>query len=281
MDKTTLGDRMKSYEKLETQQKFIPTLPIVIRIDGRAFSKFTKPFKRPYDKDLTDVMIETTKSLVDQSNAVIGYTQSDEISLILFSEDIKSQVFFNGRKDKLLSVLSGIATSTFMFHAMQKWPEYIQKLATANRLPSFDCRAFNVPNRLEAVNALVWREQDATKNAIQMLGQDNFSHKSLQGLSGNLIQKKLLEKKDINFNDEPYFFKRGTYVRKKTRTIFVNESNVAGITDSEIGQQQLLEKGFVKRSFLEAFDFEQLTKIQNKVEVIFEQADPVFYKEEE
>jgi len=270
---------MKSYEKLETQQKFIPTLPIVVRIDGRAFSKFTKPFKRPYDEDLSEVMVETTKALVDQTNAVIGYTQSDEISLILFSDNIKSQVFFNGRKDKLLSVLSGIATSTFLFQAMQKWPDYIHELAAKNKLPVFDCRAFNAPNKLEAVNALVWREQDATKNAIQMLGQDNFSHKSLQGLSGNLIQKKLLEEKDINFNDEPYFFKRGTYVRKETRTIDVDESNVSEITDSEIGQQKLLEKGFVKRSSLEAFDFEQLTKIQNKVEVIFEQADPVFYKE--
>ena len=279
MDKTSLGDRMKTYEKLETQQKFIPTLPIVVRIDGRAFSKFTKPFRRPYDEDLTKVMVETTKALVDQTNAVIGYTQSDEISLVLFSDNIKSQVFFNGRKDKLLSVLSGIATSTFLFKAMEMWPEYVKELAAKNRLPVFDCRAFNVPNKLEAVNALVWREQDATKNAIQMLGQHHFSHKSLQGLSGNLIQKKLLEEADINFNEEPFFFKRGTYVRKEVQTIDVDESNIDEITSSEIGKQKVLEKGFVKRNFLRAFDFGELTKIANKVEVVFDKQEPVFYKD--
>ena len=76
----TFGDRMKMYEGIEAQRAFMPGLPICVRIDGRAFHTFTSGMKRPYDKAMADAMIDTMKYLVEQTNACIGYTQSDEIT---------------------------------------------------------------------------------------------------------------------------------------------------------------------------------------------------------
>lgn len=276
MNNSNIGDRIKLYEKSETQQKFIPTLPIVIRIDGRSFSQFTKPLKRPYDEKFSRIMIEITKRLVDQTNAVVGYTQSDEISLILYSDSLKSQTFFNGRKDKILSVVSGITTSAFLYQAMKEWPEYIDELNTQNRLPAFDCRAFNVPSKMEAVNCLVWREQDATKNAIQMFAREYFSHHELHGLSGNEIQHKLITEKGVNFNDEPAFFKRGTYVIKEQVITTVDESNVDSLAKNEKARENMLKKGEIVRNEIKEIDFQQLSKIGNKIGTIFYQEKPTY-----
>ena len=83
--KDNLGDRIKQYERIETRGKLIPMLPTVVRLDGRSFSKFTKSFE-PFDEDMLQAMVATTKFLVEESNAVIGYTQSDEITLILYTD---------------------------------------------------------------------------------------------------------------------------------------------------------------------------------------------------
>ena len=72
----------------------------------------------------------------------------------------------------------------------------------------FDARVFNIPKE-EVTNCLVWRQQDATRNAIQMLGQCNFSHKELHEKSCADIQDMLMTQKGINFNDMPTEFKRG------------------------------------------------------------------------
>ena len=105
-----LEDRMKMYEDIESKRILIPKLPICIRIDGRGFSKYTKGMNRPFDKNFTDSMIETMKFLIEETDAIIGYTQSDEISLIL--SDIR-EPFFKGRISKLNSVIASMATAKF------------------------------------------------------------------------------------------------------------------------------------------------------------------------
>ena len=91
---TQLDERMKMYEDIESKRILIPKLPICVRVDGKGFSKYTKDMIRPFDQKFTDSMIETMKFLVEETDAIIGYTQSDEISLIL--SDIK-EPFFKGR----------------------------------------------------------------------------------------------------------------------------------------------------------------------------------------
>ena len=161
-----LNERMKMYEDIESKRILIPKLPICVRVDGKGFSKFTKDMIRPFDKNFTDSMIETMKFLIEETDAIIGYTQSDEISLIL--SDIK-EPFFKGRISKLNSIIASIATA--------KFNELIHKHYPNKPLAFFDCRVWNVPNRLEAANVLLWRYLDCIKNSISMASYIIFDEK--------------------------------------------------------------------------------------------------------
>ena len=130
MDKTAFGDRMKMYERQETGARFIPKLPIYARIDGRCFSKFTKGMDRPYDVLFREAMLDTLTYLVEQTHPLIGYTQSDELSLMWYSDDIDSQIFFDGKKQKMVSVLAAMASVKFYECALTAWP---RKLYSAIR----------------------------------------------------------------------------------------------------------------------------------------------------
>ena len=201
------GDRMKTYERLAESQ-LILNLPIVVRLDGKSFSKYTSRLERPYDLKLIELMQNTCKHLMKIShNIKVAYQQSDEITLII-SNDYDNPVEYSGRVQKLCSILAAECSVYFATHA------YILENALHDH-PVFDCRIFNVPDWVEASNAVLWREQDATKNSIQLAGQSNFSHKEMQGLKNNQVQEKLLLEKNINWNDYPASFKRGSYIKRE------------------------------------------------------------------
>ncbi|SOK58419.1 tRNAHis-5'-guanylyltransferase [Yersinia phage fHe-Yen9-04] len=206
-----LGDRIKLYEKMETSNKFMPGLPIYARIDGRSFSKFTNKMIKPYDQNLSRLMQEVTKYLVKETSACIGYTQSDEISLVFMQKSPESDIFFSGKKQKMVSVLAALATAKFIELALKFYPE-----ECSNRLPVFDCRVFQVPNKSEAANCLIWRSQDAIRNSIQMAGRAVFSHKELDRKNQNDILDMLINEKGINWNDYPKFFKEGSFFQRVT-----------------------------------------------------------------
>lgn len=201
-----LGDRIKMYEKLETSNRFLPMVPIYARIDGRSFSKFTRNMTKPYDVCMSTIMQEVTQYLVKETGAKIGYTQSDEISLVFLQDNSDSDVFFSGKKQKMISVLAGLATAKFVQLAIDLFPEECDKT-----LPVFDCRVFQVPSKVEAVNCFVWRSQDAIRNSIQMAGRAEFSHKELDHKSSKDILDMLINDKGINWNNYPKFFKEGSF----------------------------------------------------------------------
>jgi tRNA(His) guanylyltransferase len=213
MEHTDLGDRIKSYENLEAGRRLLPLLPIVARMDGRNFHTFTKDLQRPYDERFSRLMVEVTTQLVRETNARVGYTQSDEISLILYSESHDAQVYFDGRIHKMVSQLAAQTSAIFNFLL----PNYLPEKAAARhveRLPTFDARLFTVPNLAEATNAILWREQDATKNSISMAARAYYSHNELLNKSGSEMQE-MLFLKGVNWNNYPDFFKRGSYVQRK------------------------------------------------------------------
>ncbi len=116
---------------------------------------------------------------------------------MLFSDDQDSQVYFDGRPGKINSILASKCSNFFTVNL----PKYLPN--KVGELPVFDCRCFSVPNQVEAVNAVLWREQDATKNSIQMVGQAHFGPKQLLRKNGDEIQEMLWQKKKINWNDFP------------------------------------------------------------------------------
>lgn len=256
----SLGDRMKFYEKNFSCPVMIPLLPICARIDGRSFHSWTKGLKRPYDERLTGLFKATTKYLIKETDANIGYTQSDEITLIWKNDSLTSEAFFGGRRDKLVSVIASATTAYFNFNVKELIPEKEFALAT------FDCRVFQVPNLTEAVNLLVWREQDATRNSIQMAVQDFYSHDELQNKNCNQLQE-LMFQKGVNWNDYPTFFKRGTYIKrvKVLRTFTPNELNRLPINH----QARINPDLEFERTDIVDLDLPPITSLDDKIGYLF------------
>lgn len=262
----SLGDRMKLYEKMEAGRRCMPRLPICARIDGRGFSRFTKGMKRPYDPALSEMMIETTRYLVEETHAVVGYTQSDEITLIFYSDEPKSQVFFDGRIQKMNSILAAMTSVKFNALLPARFPDRVA------RLPVFDCRLWTVPTREEAVNCLLWREQDAVRNSISMAARAHYSHN--QTMHKNTAElHDMLHEEGVNWNDYPAFFKRGTYFqrRKVTRKFTTEELESLPPRHAAHTNPELV----VERTEVRNLELPPIGQVTNRAAVIFEGADPI------
>lgn len=255
----TLGDRMKSYEAVETKKLFDPALPIYCRIDGRSFSKFTKGMIKPFDERMSKIMIEVTKHLVKETGATLGYTQSDEISLAW----TEGKFFFNGRVQKMVSNVTSIATSKFLIEALKVWPEK----CTA-KLPTFDARIFQVPSKEEAANSFLWRAQDAKKNAISMAAHEVFGHKLILGKNGE-EKIEMLKEKGIDFYDYPDFFKFGTFVRSENYTMDIEDLNLP----EHIKAKQSSDT-FVRSRIVE-IDLGDFSEVKNRVAFIFDKESAI------
>lgn len=229
MDRSDLAERMKGYEK-RNRYYLQRRMPVILRLDMRAGHSFTKGFKRPFDEVFIKSMQETAKYLCENiQNCKISYQQSDEITLLLIDYDrLNTDCFVDYRVDKLCSITASMATMAFnkFFenyvdeYRFSKWDGvskyeddtwgYIQTLLNAvDKGAMFDARCFNIPKE-EVTNNFYWRQLDASRNSIQMVGQANFSHKELQNKSCNDIQDMLMTQKDINWNDLPIYQKRGS-----------------------------------------------------------------------
>lgn len=266
MTPDALGDRMKLYERSETARRLLPLVPAVARIDGRSFSTLTSVLPRPFDPRLSRLMIDTVRFLVEQTSATVGYTQSDEISLLWFSDSIKREIFFDGRLQKMTSTLAALASVYFVRHLPAAVPEL------ADALPVFDCRVWNVPTREEAANVFLWREQDAAKNSVSMAARAHYPHGALHEKSSREMQAMLLEK-NINWNDYPAFFKRGTFVQKRrvSRAFTAEERAALHPQHHARAQPDLV----VERSSIVELAMPPFGRVTNRVDVLFDGADPV------
>ena len=263
-----LGDRMKLYEGRETG-RLMPRLPVVARLDGKNFSNWTRGLRRPYDEDLIWCMGGLTKYLVAKTAALVGYTQSDEISLLWYSDSPKSQIYFDGKIQKMVSVLASEATAHFNYLVgISNLPEMTLAL--------FDCRVWAVPTKDEAANAFLWREQDATKNSIAMAAQSVYSHNELFGKhQGDMME--MLHAAGINWNDYPPAFKRGTWVAKrKVLRRFSCEEIEALPPKHEARTNPDLE---VRRTDYVEIDMPPFGRVTNRVGVLFDGQPPLVASE--
>ena len=224
----SLGDRMKEYEG-RNQYYLQKRIPVCIRVDMRAGHTFTRGFARPFDEVFGNAMVRTMEYCAKNiGNCVFAYCQSDEITFILVDyAKLETDAWFDYRTDKLCSISASMASTAFnkyFYSEVLKWydktvadnifqeQENVKLMKTyqnaAEKGAMFDARCFNIPKE-EATNLIYWRQLDATRNSIQMVGQANFSHNELQGCSCNVIQDMLHEQRGINWNDYPTRWKRG------------------------------------------------------------------------
>lgn len=226
-----LGVRMKTFYEQIPKTKLMRRCPVAIRIDGKAFHTFTRGFQKPFDEVLIKSMQETMKYLCENiQGCVLGYTQSDEITLILVDyKKLTSSAWFDYEVQKICSIAASMATMAFnKFFADNVEKEilsnsdkegnvvddnleiiHINHVHSMRKGAMFDARCFNIPKE-EVTNLVYWRQLDASRNSIQMVGQANFSHKELQNKSCNDIQDMLMAQKSINWNNLPTYQKRGS-----------------------------------------------------------------------
>lgn len=264
MDRSDLAERMKDYEK-RNRYYLQRRMPVILRLDMRSGHTFTRGFIRPFDEVFIKSMQETAKYLCENiQNCKLSYQQSDEISLLLVDYDkLNTNCFFDYRVDKLCSIAASMATMAFnqIFRNLSyeesegleiecrrnpnlKNRDYLTKISiahnkSANNGAMFDARCFNIPKE-EVANLLYWRQLDASRNSIQMVGQANFSHKELQNKTCSDIQDMLMTQKGINWNELPTHQKRGSCCIKTLESVSNNEENKNGtkrphwIIDAEI-----------------------------------------------
>lgn len=208
--KDSLGDRMKDIEN-RTRYLLPRRCYILIRIDGKAFHNYTRGCERPFDEKLRRDMQETTKYLCSSiQGCKIGYTQSDEISLLLTDfDDIKTDSWFDGNIQKIVSVSSSIATAFF------------NSIRSGSKLAMFDSRVWSTSDPWEAYNTFVWRQKDCTRNSIQMVARSLASHKECEGKGFNELNE-LIFTKGKNYNDYPTDCKRGAFVYRKDDKWFID-----------------------------------------------------------
>lgn len=240
MNKDSLGDRMKQYENIP-KNHLMRRNPVIIRIDGKNFHTFTHGFRRPFDDIFIESIQETAKFLCENiQNVKCSYQQSDEISLLLVDyENINTAAWFDYQVQKMCSISASMATLAFnrafeekieqeymdieaeaMFPSLPNFEDfkYYENIFKAHETASlkgamFDARCFSIPKE-EVCNYFQWRQNDCTRNSIQMVGQANFSHKELQNKSCNEIQDMLMLEKNINWNDFDTVKKRGSCCTK-------------------------------------------------------------------
>ena len=243
---TELSKRMKEYYEFIPKTKLMRRCPVAIRLDMRSGHTFTRGFKRPFDEIFIKTMQETAKYLCENiQGCVLSYQQSDEITLILIDyQKLNSSAFFDYEVQKLCSISASMATMIFnRLFSEKTWEwglkntEYMSGLhGTYNpeikalddsyfkarqKGAMFDARCFNIPKE-EVANLVYWRQDDCTRNSIQMVGQAYFSHKDLQNKSNSQIQDMLMLEKGINWNDFPIYQKRGSCCIKE----FYQDENV-------------------------------------------------------
>lgn len=242
--KDALGDRIKSNYEYRSCYYLTRRVPAIIRLDGKAFHTFTRGFDKPYDVVFLTAMQNTTKNLCESiQGCVFGYTQSDEITLILTDYNTpKTDAWFDYNIQKMVSVSASMATKFFYMNFNKAVEDFVndfienekqylpdseiekfrelynayQKAKNSNAF--FDARVFSISQE-EVVNCLIWRQQDATRNSIEGLGQKYFSQKQLRGKNTDEVQDMLMSEYNINWNNVPTAFKRGTCVYKVPKVV--------------------------------------------------------------
>ena len=231
-----LGSRMKTYYEQIPKTKLMRRTPVAVRIDGKAFHTFTRGFAKPFDEILGNAMARTMEYLCKNiQGCVFGYTQSDEITLILIDyQTFETDAWFDYEVQKMCSISASMATMAFNRYFYEEYLKWYNKqmpinqqtaqmiysqsqiyLKAAEKGAMFDARCFNIPKE-EVTNLVYWRQVDAQRNSVQMVGQANYSHSYLQNKTCAEIKELLQHDFGINWDGLPARWKYGCAWTKET-----------------------------------------------------------------
>ena len=244
MKNDDLGNRMKSYYEERSRTYLTRRTPVIMRYDGVSFHTFTRGMRKPFDQIFVESMQETMKYLCENiQGCVLGYTQSDEITLVLVDyKNLNSAAWFDYQVQKMVSVGAGMASMYFNKVFYQKVADFLGAfpslrdelsatyMKAVDKGAFFDARVFNIPVE-EVTNCVLWRQLDAERNSILAIGQANFSHKELQNKSCKDIMN-MLEAEGIVWGEYPTTLKRGSCCIKKAYFIDAQGEYVIDLDDT-------------------------------------------------
>ena len=199
----SLGGRVKRYESAYNHT-LTPRMPVLIRVDGRAFHTYTRGMNRPFDGRLMSAMVNATIDTAKEMQGFkLAYTQSDESTFLITDYDqLDTQGWFAYELNKVVSLSASIFTAHFN--------RMMPSMSEEGRIATFDARAFNVPVD-DVPNVFIWRQRDWERNSLQMLARYHFSHKQLHG-KGRKDMHDMLHGIGVNWADLPSRCKNGTFV---------------------------------------------------------------------
>ena len=234
----SLGDRMKTYEAVP-KNYLVRRMPVAIRIDGCHFHTWTWGLQKPRDYFFMCAMIRTMEELCRNiQGCVFGYTQSDEITLILLDyQTLETSAWFDNQVQKICSVAASMATAYFNknFKALvdeEEWewktgmmPQSVEIQENHNKLmytlekhienpATFDARCFNIPKE-EVTNLILWRQLDAERNSIQGEAQARYAQKQINGLSCKQLKEKMKVEKGFDWDKLYNYEKYGSCCYKQ------------------------------------------------------------------
>ena len=244
-----LAEFCKAIE-LETQSMAVVPSDsyLVVRLDGRSFHTFTRGLNKPFDENLTICMVETVKHLMEKTHPVLGYYQSDEITL-LYKVNDPNNFMFGGRTFKILSILAAMVSVKFNQQVAALLPD------KANSLPHFDCRLMSFNSFDSAILAIIWRQQDCIKNAISMIAHAYISHKALLRKS-NKEKIAMLFNIGIMIEDFPETHKSGFFFRRAVKDVILSENELL-----KIPKQHCPVDNIAKRSYTDVFSWAELQSL--------------------
>lgn len=236
----SLGDRMKNNYENTFRHSLPERMPVIIRLDGKAFHSYTKKLKRPFDLDFINAMNNIAIAACKEvQGAQIAYIQSDEISILLHNyKKLQSQSWLNNNIQKMASVSAGLASAEMTKESLKIFKEI--------RPAIFDSRVFVLPEA-EVNNYFLWRQNDASRNSIQMIAQSMYSQKQLHRKGCNEMQEMIFQN-GINWNNYPVNLKRGRCVKKQLITTSV-ETELIKTYDAFNGCAPIITQGAKKEQF--------------------------------
>jgi tRNA(His) guanylyltransferase len=241
MIKDDLGNRMKSYYEEVSKTRLVRRMPVIIRIDGKAFHTFTRGMTKPFDDILVHTMQSTTRYLCQHvQGCKLGYTQSDEISLLITDYDtLETSAWFDYEVQKMSSIAAAMATMAFNFYfekylyekfeenkkvdaSKHKGFKYLPLIANVPSMAMFDARCFNLPKE-EVANYFYWRQLDAMRNSVNMVGQSHFNQKQMEGKSIPQVKEMLVQIND-SWESHSIVEQRGSCVIKQMTAWCIDEN---------------------------------------------------------
>lgn len=226
----SLGDRMKGYEG--ASRTVLPAkLPVIVRVDGRAFHTYAHGAEQPFDRGMMDAMNNVALALVrEMSNSVFAYVQSDEISVLLVDyQNPETQAWFGGVVSKMVSIAAATAAVRMTLESTKWHPKCLDSMMAYGPQPcAFDARAFVLPKE-EVCNYFIWRQQDWARNSLQMLSRSLYSHKELEGKDQSAMHEMCFQK-GVNWAALDCDLRRGRGIIKRDKPFVVPAGPKAGET---------------------------------------------------